>query len=418
MSNVGDAGRAIGQGRRRVVGKIKDIRRGSEAGPESMEVDLDSEEEEEEKRFSRKKKKKRKDVWVGESFDIGREFRSEQVREADHGVSSLSAVRDGGEGSSIPPASPVMDDRGEGPSRAASAPTRLDRNRDTEEGAGKDEKRPAASRATTQDSFVTARTQFSDARTNPESEQEEEQDGGTTEDDAGDGAKYHYAELSFSAEPNGFELNGLNDDGPVPGPSSINTTSPTMRPSTSRQSGTSSIQALISDRPPLSASPVQSTLSPRDKDKDRSKRSYSPTSPASVSGLRTRLKSAIRPARTQTEAAAGGANGKDDNRAYVKAKTVQFPVELEQDQEPGAVGSIKGSYRGPTLRNGFKRPVDPEDVLARQGEETRGTSAAAVQDAMEDGDEDAFSPGQVMMRGETCTPCRVHDSRGREEEQG
>jgi hypothetical protein len=53
---------------------------------------------------------------------------------------------------------------------------------------------------------------------------------------------------------------------------------------------------------------------------------------------------------------------------------------------------------------GNKAPAKPGDVLSREGEDAAGTSAGAVEEAMEEADaddEEAILPGQVVMKGES-----------------
>lgn len=283
-------GRAIGDTRRKVVDRIRGEDR-------EVAVDLDSDSDESERRLRlRKKKKKRKDVWVGESFDIGREFRTDAMVDLDEQQGGREPVREGEESESIPPASPI-DER-----RADSAPPSL--------------ARPPTSRGTTQDSFVTARTQFSDARS--------------------------------TVEP-GYELNAVSS-------TSVTTASPAMGPKTASPS--SSLHPLISEPPRL-------TLSPK----------------TSIPEFKRRLKSAIRRPSSA------------DTPARNRSKSVQFPLNPERDG---------GTFDHP--RRGNKAPADPESVLEREGSDMVGTSAEAVQAAEDEEDEEEdFSPGQVIMRGECVT---------------
>jgi hypothetical protein len=58
-----------------------------------------------------------------------------------------------------------------------------------------------------------------------------------------------------------------------------------------------------------------------------------------------------------------------------------------------------------SLVPGNKPPADPDDVLAREGEEAAGTSAGAQEAALEDDEwdqEDAVELGGVVMRGGYC----------------
>ena len=385
-------------------------RRGDGEG-DGDEVDLDYDEQDGDGVWGRhirgkEKGKKRKDVWVGGSFDIGREFRGEQVRQVDDAESGKDAVRDGEGEVSMPPASPVDGTNASaGPSRAASAPPNVDLTKTSrnEGPAGMSEgegDRPAPSRATTQDTFVTARTRFSDAQS---------QASGST------------SRLDLSSHPpagdgHDYELSGMRDQSQTPiGPSpsdGLMHLSPAMAPSTSRHSGTSSMHPLISlPETPISESP-DSTLSPTDPGPGPSsskakKYTSTPTSPRSISAIRGRLKSALRRASAPPHASLGDDEAMDlgtdgtgptgsprapaAKRAQEqgRAKTVQFPVDL--NDAPGVMRR--------QIRKGNKAPADPGDVLAREGEEAEGTSAGAVEDALHDEEEEGFEPGSVMLRG-------------------
>ena len=96
----GDIREGSREGVKRVVRKIRVRRRGKHGEEVVEDVDLESdgenesegEDEGEQRRYFRgkKKKKKRKDFWVGESFDIGREFLAAQKSAKDD-----TAVPDG-----------------------------------------------------------------------------------------------------------------------------------------------------------------------------------------------------------------------------------------------------------------------------------------------------------------------------------
>lgn len=340
---VQDAGRRgsrmIGDRRRSLVASIRVRRRG--LGGEEYEEDVDlkqsSDEEDEGESSSsgrsglkRKKKKKRKDVWVGESFDIGREFRSSSDK------NSQSPVR------RTNPATATDNNADAGSSNhIAQEPPRT---------------RPGvSSRQTTQESFVTARTHVSSGLQSSSS--------------------LHLPEPDEPEPPSGYTL-GL-DDAPRPSGSFISEPAQLHR---TGNSGASSLAPLISARTPESA-----------RSRGKKKATYADST---TSNIRARLKSAIRrPSHIDPLDQSGGIHGAVEpvsGTVRGKSKTVQFPVELEhhiQDPEESAPGN--------------RAPADPGDVLAREGNETAGTSYAAAEEAMDDEgeDEDAILPGQVILRG-------------------
>ncbi len=108
------------------------------------------------------------------------------------------------------------------------------------------------------------------------------------------------------------------------------------------------------------------------------------TAPA---GLKTRLKSAIR------LQSSPDIDRKASKTKLDKAKTVQFPLDPVQR-------GIDDENEGDVVRKGNKKPVDPEDVLSREGEDAAGTSAGAAEEALQDDeDEEVLLPGEVIMRG-------------------
>lgn len=286
---------------------------------------------------NKKKKKKRKDVWVGESFDIGREFLA---------VKKTESV----------PEEPVFGD-GDGPI--------IDEPREMgQDGDASILTRPSAgSRTTTQESFVTARTEFS-ARSRPEAEEEH----------------------SLAAE----DTEGSYRRG----------------------------SANSSTYPPYDGSSTGQLIHP---DPDEAGRSIpangkSPNAPPSASGSKPKqklkqrfLKSALRkgsvasaqPGLTITPESSR--TTLPDARDLPKAKTVQFPVDLDDR-------SKRSSSRTP--RTGDESPADPNEVLNRQGDEAAGTShevtADAGAEADDDDDEPDFLPGQIIMRGMFTAGTLVH----------
>jgi hypothetical protein len=307
-------------GKRAVVRQVRRIRvkrigRKGEEVEQDFELGSDSEEEEGNHLLQlRKKKKRRKDVWVGESFDIGREFRS--------------------------PPTPVE----AGPSTGRVTP---------DEAKGSVITRPATSRTTTQESFVTARTALSPTTTRTEPPRQ------------GNGDARPRSEASES-EGDHPEL---------------------------RHSGASSRQPLI-DADPIDDAPSVSE-SRAGKGKGRASEASLKGESIATPKLASRLKSALRKAsvssiKTDTPDAARKA---ERIKPAAKPKTVQFPVDLEEHTADGE-----------PPRKGNKAPAHPKEVLGRTGEEAEGTSHHAAEQAINedenDEDDEALLPGDVIMRGE------------------
>lgn len=320
------------------------VRRSVQGRDVEQDVELESNDSEDEEgegeegrhpRLHRKrKKKKRKDVWVGESFDIGQEF-----------LVSPTAVGD----VSTPP----------NPTTSSVAPS---------EHEGMIPKRPApSSRGTTQESFVTARTELS----NPSASR----------------LDVHLSEGGGAAER-------------ARRSSSSSTTPSLPNNVVSTVSQTSSLQRLI---PAPIDEEGESTLS------DPKSKRHSPTDSqfagkTGVTKFRARLKSAIRkPSITsvRTEAPGGPAPAAAAANRVIRPKTVQFPVDLEDHEQ---------SASGRDTPNGDQEPADPEAVLSREGEDAAGTSHEAAADAQEtDEDEGDVVPGQVIMRGELFASSRADE---------
>jgi len=278
------------QHRRFSVYHVK-VRRKLRSGDEvEEELALDNEEEENELSPS-SKKKKRKDVWLGESFDIGREFLT--ARKTANSGSEAEAISGG--------AAPGLAE--------GSTPKRP----------------PNSSRTTTQESFVTAREDFSSVG----------------------GSRDHLPDIEANED---LRRGSSASEASIP-------------PHGHRNSYTSSMRPLVSEI----------GVQPKGKTQTESLQETR-TLP-----FRSRLKSAIRKPSVSSDA-----------NATIKAKTVQFPMNLES--------------RGDNLeepRKGNSAPADPSEVLDREGDEIAGTSYAAAEEALEDEDEDeVYRPGDVILRGE------------------
>jgi hypothetical protein len=312
------------------------VRRKDKHGDEIEEdVELQDEDEDEDVgRFSKlrgKKKQTRKDVWVGESFDIGQEF-------------SVSAS-----GTGVMPRG-----EGDGPTANGIHDTRSQYSRLSEPG------RPAPSRGTTQDTFVTART-HANSNYNDSSSM--------------------IANLDQSMDDSSPPLIRADPDYRPSGSSTISL------PPNIRDSQGSSIQPLISHdpRPPTDnhessegrdqVTPVKRP--PGFKNRFRSTVKQSPGGSTELNSIASPL--AARRAMTEPR---------------VRSKSVQFHA------NPVTMG---GGDREPP-RRGNKDPVNPLEVLEREGPAVAGTSAGAVEETVEEEEEDTIRAGQIIMRGESSLP--------------
>ncbi|KAK8858607.1 hypothetical protein IAR55_002836 [Kwoniella newhampshirensis] len=337
-----------------VVRKIKVRRRGrhGEEVEEEMNLDDDGDEESEyEGQGSHKKKKKqmRRDVWVGDSFDIGQEFLASTVQS----------------GESPPPVN-----RGD-------TGAQLDQRSSPANGAGQ-AIRPPVSTRTTQETFVTARTRLS---------------AGTP------GASRSSLSLNTPGE-NGYTL-GAN-----PQPSLDGSPSTSAFLAHPRHSQSSSTQPLVSspvDEEGEGSWDTTTALTKRGRFISGKGRTTSP-------GISNRLKSALRHtskndiavSQSVISAQQGDAKSRKNGEGgkHAKSKTVQFPmdhVEVMSDENLTGEGQPKESQK----RKGNKAPVDPDAVLSREGDEAAGTSAGAAEQAMEEEDgewEEEKRPGEVILR--------------------
>ncbi|WVR06432.1 hypothetical protein IAU60_003463 [Kwoniella sp. DSM 27419] len=341
--------------------RFKVIRRGARGEDIKEDLDLDYDQGARGKRG--RKKSQRKDVWLGESFDIGREFLGTGVDRDSHEDS--------------------VDEQGEEEGNAVGEST----------GSTSNLKRPPVSSRTTQETFVTARTEFS----NPA--------GGSR------------STLSLrDAEAEGYELGLHTQLEPMPSMNRPSTSFDRDLPSHIRVSQSSSLQPLMVSSvdemprdgqldPASSLSPAPGSDTPRGKLK-------------SARGI-SRLRSALRPAKGNLKSShsAHGAVEGDRHEAQSsplatrgqKPKTVQFPVNPVQAGTRLPAGAHQPGRAGVDLRprRGNKAPVDPMDVLNREGDQAAGTSAGAVEEALDEreavGDEDDTwvedkRPGEVIMR--------------------
>jgi hypothetical protein len=317
------------------------------------------------KKKKKKKKQKKnwtdwKEVWVGESFNIGQEF-----------VSSHS--KPSGSSSS-------------GPLESPSPSTTLEEERSDEdlvvdsplEDSGSpfasvvNGKRPSYT-SKSKETFVTARTELSELASTSTVNLPQTQDGN---------ADLHQGNHSDTAS--------------------------LVQPVNLRNSQSSSMRPLWNGPERHSASDDQTTYpdSPISM-KSRSRRDGS-ASPM------TRLKSAIRKPHTLVDRPSTSSRDENPFMPLNKSKSVQFP--MNPVQESGSHSPSAPVRTGELAGN--KEPAAPEAVLAREGTRAAGTSAGAAEEAMheqeedEEDDEDDILPGDVIMRDRMLVRVGYHRDDG------
>ena len=343
----------------------------------------------------KKKRKKRSDVWIGESFDIGREFKeprhpAETSQSVNNGQSFNAGPsqtrKDGLTGPSGP--NGHMSTEEESPSTKPSSQHEEDEEELVSPVRPAPTTRPSTASKSTQDSFVTARTDQSWVSA-----------ASSTHDlPASDG---HLLALNGS-DPKP----ALSPTGSLLSPADVDSKSP------KRHSGSSSTQPLLDGVPPRD-----------NQSKGKAKAIPNDISPTLQKKLRSAMRKSSRTLHaTSTRAALSQIENRNDALkpngpgGISKSKSVQFPLD--------PVDHLANGTSEP-LRKGNKAPADPGRVLAREGDQVEGTSAGAAESAMGDEDDDEdFVPGQIIMRGEpdavlTSTQCaylarfRPHASQSR-----
>ena len=341
----GDNGHAEGtfgtvdgrKGVRKVVHRIR-VRRKNKHGDEvEEEVELDGSDDDDsdgtitgkmKSKVHLKKKTKRKDVWIGDSFDIGQEFY-------------------------VPDGSRVDDSQG-GDTIAGGASQNEEEEEDAEDAEAEETtSRPGASRRTTQETFVTARTNITD--TNDSSS------------------------MIVNLEPERNQPQTRDDLAMPSGSSSLSAQAPGHQ---NRDSQGSSIQPLIS----------RLGLDETDEDhEDESRDLVTPVKKAP--GLRNRFRSVVKQSpggSTELNSIASPVNARRaQTEPRARSKSVQFNANPVSQGEGG---------REPP-RRGNKQAADPIEVLEREGEAVAGTSAGAVEERAEEEEEEPPTVGQIIMRG-------------------
>ena len=346
-----------------------------------------------------KEVQRRKDVWVGESFDIGREFRSGSGLSTPTTTQSDGILTPLSDGKDRRDAKADASPHGEGSARHTSVTSSNgSKGHDASPDAPPDDavddvdgglpQRPRPSRDTTQQTFVTARTEFS-----------------------------HSIVSEQPTEPLPKDISHLDIPNSSLRPRASHESLPShLELPNKRQSGSSSVQPLMGS---ITSNRASAPSSPKQSPTDMVKA----PNPAALN-LRKKLKSAMRKRskgkiRTVSEMPeAPGVNGyrvvsevsSEDERPHRSglgrlgnSKSVQFPVDpVHTPTKPDGTDAL--------LRKGDKEPADPAKVLLRAGQATEGTSAGVVEEAMAETEEEAFVPGQIIMRGMAQSPrslCRM-----------
>lgn len=284
-----------------------------------------------------------KEVWFGESFDIGREFVSEGF---DNDEPSLLATRD---------------------RQAVRRSGSMDRNRTqkhTQHQRHLVPHRPSNATRSTEETFFTARSRNSKGEPNSLSR----------------------FSTSTSDRPAHCRVMIESSIDGCPTPALEHTPDTQLSPSSSVQPLIRSTQNHADQRPPQWTGPNTK------KGKGPADQSVS----SSTFAVPQKLKSAFRHA---SESPVGGAvelPGIDKSRATdlpQRSKSVQFPMD---PTHPVASETGKMKVRGRNI------PVDPNTVLSRAGEEAQGTSSGAAADAMAEEDkpqEPLALQGNVLYKG-------------------
>lgn len=275
-----------------------------------------------------KGKGKGKERWDGESFDIGREFTTSSriFKKQSNGS------EDGHPLVEEPEDKTGTDDRSAGPSRRT--------------------KRPKITPKSTQESFVTARTTFTQSLASSTSHLE-----------------------TPSEFRNRDQLGSSASDTSL------------VEPAGTRHSQSSSSR-------PLLGKGADDSLGPKPDGRE-----HDDTAPGDTGSKRLkRLKSAIRkPGLNSTLTMPPLSKNSPAKNDGMRSKSVTFPVDP---------ASIMGERR--VLQPGDKPPEDPEAVLAREGSEAEGTSAGAQESALEEEEWDEIDNGgrmnDVIMRGQLRLP--------------
>ncbi|WVQ65819.1 uncharacterized protein L199_003997 [Kwoniella botswanensis] len=298
-------------------------------------------------------KGKGKDMWSGESFDIGREF--------------LGTIVDDQEEEEEPPP-PKSTTQEKGKEKEQRKPIR-----------------PTVSTRTTQDSFVTARTEFTSLSTS---------EGNTSKSTLALDEGHGDVDIGYQVTPQPSLGDNPDLDQEEGDRSKI------------RNSQSSSIQPLISEN----AITVTSTHDVLEEPSTLGTSTIKP-SPKKIKsneGISTKLKSALRrPSNvkldiTSTKSAQG--NNSSSSTVFAvgkqgKSKSVQFP--LDPTQPTSSLKRLGRVQEGNESVQGDRDPVHPMKVLERTGQEAEGTSHQAVEIALEEEEEDweeVKRPGEVILR--------------------
>ncbi|WVO12653.1 hypothetical protein L204_100258 [Cryptococcus depauperatus] len=320
---------------RRVTARIRIRRRNKQGEHVEEDLDLDSSSDHElegqnDTHFGGEK-------WVGDSFDVGREFMSTvNYKDSQPALSQLNAEE----------------------KRTQSVGSKIMKERE-------EFYRPPISTHTTQETFFTARTEF----TNGESSQTASRSSSTVHE-TGDGLIHENESLNASLH----------------GPTATYNGSPNTHFSLN-----SSIRPLIEPD-----GNDDSLVNNKGKETIRSRvASLNSTMPK-------KLKSALRyNSRQELRAQPVQIGHKSSEGPPGKPKSVQFPIDNVHVISPVIQES----------GNDKNMPANPVSVLSREGEETQGTSAGATEDAMSSQD-DTKGAGDIVLRDRMIVRIGYHREDG------
>nr|XP_018262424.1 uncharacterized protein I303_05441 [Kwoniella dejecticola CBS 10117]OBR84582.1 hypothetical protein I303_05441 [Kwoniella dejecticola CBS 10117] len=380
--------------------KIRKKNRHGEEYEENLNLDLDSDGDAEDggrtevETAGKGKSSKSKNVWLGESFDIGREFLGNVIREEEE--EEEEGNNEEHEEEEEPPPQP----------NAGTAAVKGKSKAKTTESTTPRPTRPSPSTRTTQDTFVTARTAFSSSY------------------DAASSSKSSLATNADEGAVGGYELTpqlslGIEQD--QNHRDTARTSEETLERNKLRKSQSSSIQPLMSSTA-ITDEPSEVKSGETNKpDTDQAALNHSLSLPKDRGKGITRLKSALRksskpnikasqstyhPSSASTSPAAAVAVMEGDKG---KSKSVQFPLDLTSPTIAAQTGNGIRLGKKDKLK-GDKDPVHPMEVLERSGEDAIGTSHEAVEEAQEEEEdwEEVKRPGEVILRDRMIVKIGYH----------
>lgn len=337
------AARTIRVRRRNFINMLKD---------EDIQLESDSSDSDDD---IKKGKKGKSESWIGNSFDIGREF------ESIHGEGNPDPAVAGNDADPLetetmqdvadrvlnePTSEEPQELDGDAHPSADNAPPQIhELNPRPPDDIHRKHKPPSLAPSTAAASFVTAPSRPS-----------------TTRGDSTSGATFVTARTDVDSDDTASTFTArIPRRDPHPPPSASVNSSPRVVGS-SQASSTRPLYGGSSDEG--EAGPSTLRLSPRSQRARRERRSSTGATE--------------RPAQELLKSALKGNHSEPDTPNPARQKTVQFPPNPTNPAEPPL--------------NGDQQPANPRDVLARSGSEINGTSADAT------ADEDEYAPGDFVMR--------------------